>query len=449
LEHSEIEAHRASKTEVGKGLRTYVLTFLLLTAVPWCAFGIGGDMLHDSSAFADFTDIAARVAHFGEADMLTRTDFNVFFPYPLPSIYAFLFFIRLFPNPLAAYLTFALLSFFVAAGCLSWRIMRIAPEWLPQVAIWSTLLLGYPLIFLISRGNIEAVMWVLVLLGIVAFTRNRMLISAILWALAASMKIVPGLLCLLFLARRKYRIFAIAVALTVAFSVLGLAGVGPTISQAFSDSSKSAPYLRDTFILARVAPHFDESLFAATKQVICVYDYLYRNDGQLHKSDGRHPPVIWPGIKTALRIYDILIPIGALLLWWFRLRRLPLLNQFIAYIVLGILLPQVSYEYKLVYMYLVWGAFLLFLLADVATGRVKVPAAAIHTVLFSCAVIFVPLTYLAWRNKQGHPFGIGGQIKMSFLLLILLTVLRVPMPSSLFRDLKTLPSDSPAQPASN
>ena len=75
--------------------------------------------------------------------MLSRTDIKVFYPYPVPSIYAFLFFIRLFPNPLAAYLTFVLLSFFVATCFFSLRVKRIAPKLLPQVAVWSTLLLGF------------------------------------------------------------------------------------------------------------------------------------------------------------------------------------------------------------------------------------------------------------------------------------------------------------------
>ena len=419
----------------------YVATLLLLTIVAWCARGIP---VPDSFAFRDFTDFTARVAHFGEPDMLSRPDVNGPFPYPVPTIYAFLFFIRLFPNPLAAFLTFALLSFFVATCCFSWRVKRIAPGWLPQVAVWSTLFLGYPLLFLIFRGNIDGVMWVLVLLGIVAYTRNRMLISAILWALATSMKISPGLLFVLFLARRKYRMFAIAIAVTVVFSVLALAGVGPTIRQAVSDSSKTAPFLRDTFILARVSPFFDESLFGATKQAISLYHYV-------HRSDNRPFPPILPGMRRALRIYTILIPIAAVLLYWFRLRHLPLLNQFIAYIVLVIVLPQYSYEYKLVYMYLAWGAFLLFLLADVATGRVRVPARALHTILFSCAVIFVPLNYLSHGNinSAGHIFGFAAQVKTIFLLLILLTVLRVPMPSSLFGDLQALPGDSQLEPDLN
>src|SRR5262249_4391455 len=100
-----------------------------------------------------------------------------------------------------------------------------------------TLLLGYPLLYLIIRGNIEAVIWVLVLLGTIAYTRNRMLISAILWAVATSMKIIPGLLFLLFLAKRKYRIFAIAITVTAVVSIRALAGRGPYFRQAVPGSS--------------------------------------------------------------------------------------------------------------------------------------------------------------------------------------------------------------------
>jgi hypothetical protein len=246
---------------------------------------------------------------------------------------------------------------------------------LPQVAIWSTLVLGLPLLILCERANIEAVIWYLVLLGMVTFARSQFLISAISWAIAASMKITPGVLCLMFIAKRKYSMFALAVAATAAFSVLSFAAVGPKLRQAASDNSKSASFLRNEFILVRQGGQFDESLFGATKQLASLYDYARRKDE-------RHFPKILPRMETALRIYNILIPIGAVLLYWFSLRHLPLLNQFMAYIILGILLPQISYEYKLVHMYLVWGAFLLFLLTDVVAERVMIPAKAIHAILF-------------------------------------------------------------------
>ena len=69
--------------------------------------------------------------------------------------------------------------------------------------------------------------------------------------------------------------------------------------------------------------------------------------------------------------------------------------------------------------------------------------------LVSCAVTVAPLSYLVLVNKVGQSFGFAAQVKTVFLALILWTVVRTPMPSSLFGDLQTLPSDSLPEPASN
>jgi len=120
-----------------------------------------------------------------------------------------------------------------------------------------------------------------------------------------------------------------------------------------------------------------------------------------------------------------------------------------AYMILCVLLPYVSGDYTLVHVYLVWGAFLLFLLADVATGRVAIPARPIKMILFSCAVTFAPLSYLVLANRFGQTFGFAAQVKTVFLALILWTVVRTPMPSSLFGDLQTTHSESLPEPTSN
>ena len=412
-----------------------MITFLALTAFAWGLAGLRGPILHKShlhgtlfccpgDQFTDFTDFTVRVAHFGEPSMLSRSDF-IPYPYPVPSIYTFLLFNQL-PRPLTAYLIFVILSFLTATCIFSVHVTRAGHKLLPQIAVWSTLLCGFPLLFLLDRANIEGVIWVLILLGTVAFTRNRMLASAILLGIAAAMKIFPGLLFVLFLARRKYGIFALAIATTAAMSVLALAGIGPTIRQAIRDSSRSAPFLMNNYILVRNYPQFDHSVFQAAKSVIDPYLYTYEKEPEQDRQ----------AFVRALRLYNILIPLGAVLLYWFRLRRLPLLNQFMAYLLLCVLLPYVSGDYTLVHTYLAWGAFLLFLLADVAPGQVKIPARAIYIILFSFAVVFVPLTYLEFGNKAGHVFSFGGQIKTIFLLIILWTVLKVPMPSSLFGDLQ-------------
>ena len=221
-----------AEAEVFKGLKIYVITLVALTAIAWTIAGIRGVMLHEpyprntlffnpEVRFSDFLDLSERVPHMGEPHVLSRTDIKTTYPYPAPypypaaSFYVFIFFVRLFPNPLAAYLTFVLLAFCTATALLSLHVYRMTPKKLPQIAVWATLLLGFPLMFLLDRGNIEAVIWVLVLLGIAAYTRNRFPASAIFWAIAASMKIFPGLLFVLFLAKRKYRTFALAVAATI------------------------------------------------------------------------------------------------------------------------------------------------------------------------------------------------------------------------------------------
>jgi hypothetical protein len=263
-------------------------------------------------------------------------------------------------------------------------------------------------------------------------------ISAIVWGLAASMKLFPGLLFVLFLARRRFGAFAVGIAATATFSLLALAGIGPTIHQASLDSSKSATFLIEKYIIPDDTSGFDHSLFEGIKHVIHVAAAFHGN---------RTVPLIvstMPANRKALSVYNIVIPLAAILLYWFRLRRLPLLNQFIAYIVLCVLLPYVSGDYTLVHMYIAWGAFLLFLLDDVATARVRIPAKAIRRILFSCAVIFVPLSYFLIVGSNNRSFAFGSQIKTAALIVILVTVLRFPMPSSLFGDLQ-LPAPEDAR----
>ncbi|HEX3968646.1 MAG TPA: glycosyltransferase family 87 protein, partial [Edaphobacter sp.] len=336
---------------------------MALTAFAWCIAGVRGHILHEpyprntvffipQVRFSDFTDLSERVFHMGEPHVLSRIDIKAIhpfpfpYPYPTPSFYVFVFFVKLFPlHSLRAYLIFVLLSFFLATCFLSLRVRRATPQKLPQIAIWSTLLLGFPLQFLLDRGNIEGVIWLLILLGAVAYTRNRSVVAAIVWGLAASMKLFPGLLFVLFLARRRFGAFAVGIAATATFSLLALAGIGPTIHQASLDSSKSATFLIEKYIIPDDTSGFDHSLFEGIKHVIHVAAAFHGN---------RTVPLIvstMPANRKALSVYNIVIPLAAILLYWFRLRRLPLLNQFIAYIVLCVLLPYVSGDYTLVHMY--------------------------------------------------------------------------------------------------
>ncbi len=125
----DIEARRQSEADVYKGLRIYVVTFLVLTAFAWGLAGIRGSILHEpyprntvffipEVRFSDFLDLSQRVPHWHEPHVLSRTDIKTIYPYPFPypypapSFYAYVFFVRLFPlHSLRAYLIFVFLSF--------------------------------------------------------------------------------------------------------------------------------------------------------------------------------------------------------------------------------------------------------------------------------------------------------------------------------------------------
>ena len=75
------ESRRLAEAELFKGLRIYLITLLILTAVAWCVVGVRGRLLHEpyprntllfipQVRFSDFTDLSERVPHFAEPNVL-------------------------------------------------------------------------------------------------------------------------------------------------------------------------------------------------------------------------------------------------------------------------------------------------------------------------------------------------------------------------------------------
>ena len=117
---------------------------------------------------------------------------------------------------------------------------------------------------------------------------------------------------------------------------------------------------------------------------------------------------------------------------WLYLRsrcfNLPVVNQMILAGTLLTLLPPSSAEYTLIELYVPFGVFLLFLVRDVATGRVAFSQRHMLIMLILFALLFSPLTF----------FGrYAGDFQMLLLAGILLTARSYRMPSSIFGELKS------------
>ena len=189
------------------------------------------------------------------------------------------------------------------------------------------------------------------------------------------MKIYPALLLLLLVARKRYKEAAISVAAMAVFTVIALRLLGPSIPAEAEEVRAGLAHLSATHILAYLGTEirYDHSLFAIVKQL-------------LHVSHGMDIAALNSEIREAALPYSVLAISGFAALYWFRIRKLPLLNQAIVLIILSVTLPYMSSEYTLNHVYFAWGLFMLFLARDVAAGRESIPWAAAAAMLASLCV---------------------------------------------------------------
>ncbi len=113
--------------------------------------------------------------------------------------------------------------------------------------------------------------------------------------------------------------------------------------------------------------------------------------------------------------------------------KMPKLNQVTALCVAVSLFPPISGDYTLLELYLPFGAFLVFLTREVATGKATFPYSSMLSLAVIYALLFSPLTLFMI---------FAGDAKLLLLLALLVIVARSPMPSAHFGD----PADQPSTP---
>lgn len=402
---------------IERALRAYLALFGLLWFAALASVFVQGGLLHKAypyntflfipeARFTDFTIFYPRFAAWDRtAAFFAHSGFPFFYPPPLLALSLALW--KQAPDPLVAYLC-VVLGFAVAAG------VRFVLGW-PK--LWlvagATLAGAYPLWFLLDRANLEGFVWMATVLGVWAFARSRFTWAAAALGLAAAMKIFPGALLLLFLARRKYRHFGMAVGFVVLFTLGSAWFVGPSISGALSGLAAASGYFRETQILAYRAAEigFEHSLFSCIKQAMHVFVQTPYDMHQLL-------PEVYlgytPGAASAFcALYLVMI------------RKLPVLNQLFALTALSVTLPFISYDYTLVHLYIPFAA----LLASLTAERPALSFGHAMAFLAPCAVLFAPLSWVLF-----HTIGCGGQIKTVALVALLGASLKIPLRSSLFEE---------------
>jgi hypothetical protein len=246
------------------------------------------------------------------------------------------------------------------------------------------LLLSFPIAFLIQRANLELILWIIIAIGILAYRRNLPLIAAVLFGIAAAIKLYPIFLLGLFLKPARNRtgqdlpaffLGGLTALLAVAAAI---AYTGPSFNVAaqgfFTGVDRFQGHYVDTVSKVEIA--FDHCLFSpfkylATTQHLSVAPW--RNTNYLGAA-------------------------ALALLLFLRVHTLPFLNRLIFLVAAMVSLPPVSFTYTLVHLYLP----MLLLLAALIAPRNRPSTTAI---LALALMLFLMLPFAAISAVIALPTG--------------------------------------------
>ncbi len=388
---------------------TATLTAVCVAVELWCARVLQMDypytwpLMPPDAPYLDFALYQDRFAFFHSPAFFTFGGPDYYYPAPMAVVH-WLFFQL--PHPLAIYLDLLRLAFAVAiflAGRLLLSRGLSLRAIVPFLLVTATC--SYPFFFEFEQANLEWVVCVLVATGIWAFLRSRGYAAAVCFGLAGSMKLFPFVLLGLLLSRRQYRQIATAAVVATLTTLVSLCLECPDVATAWHGTQIGLAKFRVWYVLRFEQVGFDHSLFATLKAMWSLHSQTPLDTKTLAVVSGLYLPVV---------------AFAGIVLYFDRIRKLPVVNQVICLCVASILLPPVSYDYTLIHLFMPW--MLLVLVAVESRGRA---VAGLVGALVCFAIVFAPETEVIW-NEQTY----GGQIKAVALVSLFVIALRRGFPSS-------------------
>ncbi len=270
----------------------------------------------------------------------------------------------------------------------------------------AVLVVSFPLLVLLQSGNLELFVWLFVAGGAWFFWRGNDVAAAVLWGLAGATKLYPVIFLALLLPRWRWRALAAGVATFVGTWVTSLWFLGPSIAVAWYWSLRN------------------------------LFGYQGRRVGEwdLHELAANHSAFGLAKVAAAvvgLPLTKLTLPYYALgavvfaVVFFGRLRKLPVANQLLGVTVFMLMFPPVSYPYTLMHLYAPW-AVLLLLEADAERAGEAVPglkaALAVFLPLFGSFTLFTfprlllfgglvqaALLVVMFAASACFPFGLDGR----------------------------------------
>jgi hypothetical protein len=325
------------------------------------------------------------------------------FAYPAPCAVLFALLFKAFPHVHAVYVVLFLPTLVCSAFLLFRALVHFGLQRSGAAALASIIMVtSYPWMILYDRANIELFLYLFLAAGFWAYLTGRKTLAAALWGCAGSMKIYPIILLAVFLHRSTIRPLIVGLFTATAALLLSFWFVGPTISEAAVGTLNGVRGFVGHYANGFNSTGVDHSIMGAAKELFAAHSALSAHQ--------------WATIGT---LYQLIIALGGLILWFSRIRKLPEPNQFCLLLVAIVLFPPVSYDYTLIHTYLALGFVLAAYLSSLRSAR---PFPAAKTLFIAFALVATSQTWM-----QNHSFRLNGVIKCAALVTIFIVLLRHPL----------------------
>lgn len=282
--------------------------------------------------FSDFFDIFRSV----QKGNPLGEKWSVYFPFAYIPLYPLVWL-----SPVYA-LGFTILLFSLAVFWFFWSYLSFLPLSYRALASGILSFSTYPFIFCVARGNLEMIVLLFVFVFVFYYRCNMYLIAAAFLSCAIAMKLYPGVLGVLLLKKRQYKASALTAALTLALTLISASIFPGGVAKTAELLKNNLEIFREEYILDTSAIYFSSSYFTAFKFYLRVgnYDFL-------------------PTVTNILLPYRILCVFIFASTVFYVIRYEEVLWKQVALLSFNmILLPEVSYDYKLIHLLIPIGLFI-------------------------------------------------------------------------------------------
>jgi len=203
-----------------------------------------------------------------------------------------------------------------------------ADKYLKNLCAFSFTFMSYPVLFTIDRGNLEIIVFLFLAIFFYYYQAGDDKKSVFFLALASAMKLYPGIFVVLFLADRKYKSAAYTVVIAIVVSLVSASILSGGIFGSLQGLQQNLAYFKQTYFFSGAGVQHNNSIYG-------IFNII-------HKIIPSAAPILgfYSIIALAIFVFVSMYIIFVEKQFW---KRTALL------VFMMLLLPQVSFDYKLIH----------------------------------------------------------------------------------------------------